>query len=57
MDKFIIDSIEKNQKEIDDLLKDDILDKEFKGKLLDTLNQEKDMLMKLKDSYDSKKDN
>lgn len=57
MDKFIIDSIEKNQKEIDDLLKDDILDKEFRGKLLDILNQEKDMLAKLRDSYDSKEDN
>jgi hypothetical protein len=52
MEQFVIDSIKKNQEEIDDLVKDTTLDKTFKDKLLDILNQEKDMLQQLKKHYE-----
>ena len=56
MEQFVIDSIKKNQEEIDDLIKDTTLDKVFKNKLLDILNQEKDALKKLEKYYEEHDD-
>ena len=56
MEQFVIDSIKKNQEEIDDLVNNTNLDEVFKDKLLDVLNQEKDMLQQLKKYHEEHDD-
>lgn len=56
MEQFVIDSIKKNQEEIDDLTKEKTMDEVFKNKMLEILNQEKDMLYQLKKQYQTKDD-
>lgn len=56
MEQFVIDSIKKNQEEIDDLTKEKTMDEAFKNKMLEILNQEKDMLYRLKKQYQTKDD-
>lgn len=56
MEQFVIDSIKKNQEEIDDLTKEKTMDEAFKNKMLEILNQEKDMLYQLKKQYQTKDD-
>ena len=56
MEQFVIDSIKKNQEEIDDLVNNTNLDEVFKDKLLDVLNQEKNMLQQLKKYHEEHDD-
>jgi erythromycin esterase-like protein len=52
MDPFIIESIRKNQEEIDSLMKDTTMDETFKNRLLGILKEERDLLTDLKKSFE-----
>lgn len=57
MEQFITDGLRKNQDDIDDLINDNNIDKEYKEKLMSVLNKERDMLKKMEDYYKEKDKN
>ena len=57
MDQFIIDGLRKNQEDIDDLINDNNINKEYKEKLISILNKERDMLKDMEDYYKEKDKN
>jgi hypothetical protein len=54
MEQYVIDSLKRNQEEIDDLKNNTEMDKDFKEKLMNILYKEKDMLKNLENYYNKK---